>query len=423
VSSSRPTDRAVRLILEIAFIHIAGRGRQTLVAVLGVAVGVGFSIAMAALMQGGQDDFIAKLIDTMPHVRITDDRRTPPPQPAEAVFDAVAFAGLRPREDRRGIINPTEAFAWLEGWVPGRLAASLNTRVVVRYLGREVGANLIGVDPKAERGVSPILDDFTRGSFNALNAGGTNVVIGARMAERLGAEFGDTVTVVSSIGQSRGFRIVGLFHTGTTARDEGEAYVLLKNAQILSERTNVINEIRIKLEDPDAAPAVARRAEERLGYEAMSWQEANEQILEALVVRNVIMYTVVAAIMLVAGFGIFNIVSTITHEKARDIAIMKSLGFSRGDLQRLFVLEGIAVGAAGSVLGWLLGFALVYGLSQVRFELSATGQEITRLPIAWNLLHYVIATSFALGSAAVAGYLPARKASLLNPVDIIRGAT
>ena len=420
----------MRLVLDIAFTHIAGRGRQTLVAVVGVAVGVGFSIAMAALMQGSQDDFVEQLINAMPHVQITDDRRTPPRQPAEDVFAATAIAGLRPREDRRGIINPTAAQAWLDGWIGagegrlhGRIAPSLRTQGVVRYAGRDVGAAIIGIEPEAERGVSPIIEDFVAGSFAALAAGGNNVVVGDRMAERLGATFGDTVTLVSSTGLTRGFKIVGLFHTGTTARDEGEAYVLLKNAQIVSERPNAINEFRIKLGDPNAAPAVARRAEAQLGYKAVAWQEANESLLEALVVRNVIMYTVVAAIMLVAGFGIFNIVSTITHEKARDIAIMKSLGFSRGDMQSLFVVEGIVIGAAGSVAGWLLGFSLVYALSQVRFELAATGREMTHLPVAWSLLHYLLAAAFALASAAVAGYLPARRAARLNPVEIIRGAS
>lgn len=413
----------MRLVLEIAVTHIVGRGRQTLVAVAGVAVGVGFSIAMAALMQGGQDDFVANLVDTMPHVEITDDRRTPPPQPAEAVYGAAAIASLRPREDRRGIINPTAALAWLDAWVPGRFAPALRTDAVVRFAGRDVGAAVVGIEPAAERAVSPITEDFTEGSFAALATGGNSVVIGDTMAHRLGARLGDTVSLVSSTGRTRNFKIVGLFHTGTTARDEGEAYVLLKNAQILSERTNAINEIRIKLADPDAAPEAARRAEAALGYKAVSWQEANESILEALVIRNVIMYTVVAAIMLVAGFGIFNIVSTITHEKARDIAILKSLGFSQGDLQRLFLFEGVAIGVAGSAAGWALGLTLVYALSQVRFELSATGREMTHLPIAWSLLHYLMAAAFALAAAAVAGYLPARRASRVNPVDIIRGAT
>jgi lipoprotein-releasing system permease protein len=413
----------MRLILEIAYTHIAGRGRQTLVAVIGVAVGVGFSIAMAALMQGGQDDFVKQLVDTMPHVDVTDEQRTARRQPAEEVFETVAISGLRPRDDRRGIINPTAATSWLEGWIPGRFAPSLKTDGVIRYSGRDIGAAVIGIDPETEPGVSPILEDFREGSFAALSAGGNNIVIGDTMANRLGAGLGDTITAVSSQGLSRNFKIVGLFHTGTTARDEGEAYVLLKNAQILSARPNATNEIRIKLDDPNAAPAVARRVEAELGYKSVAWQEANEAILEALVVRNIIMYTVVGAIMLVAGFGIFNIISTITHEKARDIAIMKSLGFAEADMRRLFLLEGVSIGAAGSALGWLLGFSLVYALSLVRFEIAATGQELTHLPIAWSILHYVIASGFALGSAAVAGYLPARRAARLNPVDIIRGAT
>ncbi|WP_026168905.1 ABC transporter permease [Sinorhizobium meliloti] len=413
----------MRLILDIALTHVAGRGRQTLVAVVGVAVGVGFSIAMAALMQGGQDDFVRQLVDTMPHVDVTDEQRSARRQPAEDLFEAVAISGLRPRDDRRGIINPTKAVSWLEERMPGRLAAVLNVQGVIRYSGREVGAVVIGIEPEKEVKVSPIVEDFESGSFGALAAGGNNVVIGDTMASRLGAGLGDTITAVSSEGLARNFKIVGLFHTGTTARDEGEAYVLLKNAQILSNRPNAINEIRIKLDDPNAAPTVARRVEAELGYKAVAWQEANESILEALVVRNVIMYTVVAAIMLVAGFGIFNIVSTITHEKARDIAIMKSLGFSQADMRRLFVIEGLAIGIAGSLLGWALGFAITYALSRVRFEIAATGQEMTRLPIAWSILHYAVATALALSSAAVAGYLPARRAARVNPVDIIRGAT
>ena len=413
----------MQLILDIAFTHIMGRGRQTLVAVIGVAVGVGFSIAMAALMQGGQDDFVDQLINTMPHVQVTDDRRAPPRQPAENVFAAAAISGLRPPDDRRGIINPTAAMAWLDAWAPGRISASLRAQGVVRFTGREAGAAIVGIDPDTEAAVSAIIEDFVEGSFGALATGGNNIIMGRRMAERLGARLGDTVTAVSSAGLSRGFRIVGLFHTGTTARDEGEAYILLKNAQILSERPNAINDIRIKLADPYAAPAIAHRVEAELGYKAVAWQEANEGILEAFVVRNVIMYTVVAAIMLVAGFGIFNIVSTITHEKARDIAIMKSLGFSQGDMQRMFVIEGMAIGAAGSMLGWALGFGLSTLLSSVKFELDAGGREITELPIAWDVSHYLIAAGFALGSAAVAGYLPARRAARLHPVDIIRGAT
>jgi len=415
----------MRLLLDLAITHIIGRGRQTLVAILGTALGVGFSIAMAALMQGGEDDFVAQLIDTMPHVQITDERRTAARQPAEDEFDAVAIAGLRPRDDRRGILNPTAAVAALSGWIPGRMSKSLKTQGVVRYAGQDIGISIFGVEPRQEARVSSIAQDFRQGSFDSLIAGGNNIVVGDSLAKRLGADLGTTVTLVSATGQTRAVKIVGLFHTGVTARDEGEGYVLLKIAQILSERPNAINEIRLKLDDPAAAPAVAKRAEALIGYKAVAWQEANESLLEAFVIRNIIMYTVVGAILLVAGFGIFNIVSTITHEKARDIAILKSLGFEARDMRRLFLLEGLTLGLAGSLAGWLLGFALCFGLSQVELHISGgtVGREITKLPLTWSPWHYLIAAGFALAAAGIAGYLPARQAAKLNPVDIIRGAT
>ncbi|KGM33073.1 ABC transporter permease [Inquilinus limosus] len=415
----------MRLLLDLAVTHIIGRGRQTLVAILGTALGVGFSIAMAALMQGGEDDFVAQLIDTMPHVQITDERRTAARQPAEDEFDAVAIAGLRPRDDRRGILNPTAAVAALSGWIPGKMSKSLKTQGVVRYAGQDIGISIFGVEPRQEARVSSIAQDFRQGSFDSLIAGGNNIVVGDSLAKRLGADLGTTVTLVSATGQTRAVKIVGLFHTGVTARDEGEGYVLLKIAQILSERPNAINEIRLKLDDPNAAPAVAKRAEALIGYKAVAWQEANESLLEAFVIRNIIMYTVVGAILLVAGFGIFNIVSTITHEKARDIAILKSLGFEARDMRRLFLLEGLTLGLAGSLAGWLLGFALCLALSSIELHLSGAnvGREITKLPLTWSPWHYLIAAGFALVAAGIAGYLPARQAAKLNPVEIIRGAT
>lgn len=411
----------MRLLLELAFTHISGRGRQTVVALLGVALGVGFSIAMAALMQGTQDDFIDTMIDTMPHIEVSDETRDSRRQPAEDVFAATSFSGLRPREDRRGIRNPAAALPALRAWVPGRVAPSLSTQGVARYVGREAAVSVIGVDPSAESGVSSLVADFIQGDFRALASGGNTIIVGDLLADRLGASLGTTIGLVSAAGLQQGLKIVGIFHSGVKPRDEGETYVLLKTAQILSERPNAINRIRIRLDEPESARGLAARVEAQLGYKSVSWQEANEAILEALVIRNVIMYTVVAAILLVAGFGIFNIISTITHEKARDIAILKSLGFPEADMRRLFLLEGLVIGAGGSLLGWGVGFLLTFALGRVRFEIPEA--DMTNLPLAWSLWHYLIASGFALASAGIAGYLPARKAARLNPVDIIRGAT
>jgi lipoprotein-releasing system permease protein len=166
---------------------------------------------------------------------------------------------------------------------------------------------------------------------------------------------------------------------------------------------------------------VARRIEAWIGYRTESWDEANEGVLQVFVVRNTIMYTVVGSILLVAAFGTYNIVSTITHEKTHDIAILKSLGFRERDIRRLFLLQGVIMGAAGAALGWLFGFGLyrILGAVQVKGPGMA---EAANLPVTFQPLHYVVAAAAALASAAVASYLPARRAARLNPVDIIRGA-
>jgi lipoprotein-releasing system permease protein len=412
----------MNLLVDIALTHIRGRGRQTLVSIAGVTLGVGFAIGMAALMQGSQDEFVGTLIDAMPHVQVTDEQRKPPVQPAERVFQAVAFQGLRPDDDIRGILNPVAAVARLRAWVPGVISAGLSLQGVARYGGAERGVQIMGVEPRDAINISTIREDMVAGRFEDLDSAGFSVVIGDRLADRLSVGIGDSLRLTTATGLARQFKVVGLFHTGVVASDEGLVYARLKAAQVLAGRQTAINDIRIRLRDPNAARLVASRTEEMLGYKSVSWQEANEDLLEAFQIRNTIMYTVVSAILVVAGFGIFNIVSIITHEKGRDIAILKSLGFREGDIRTIFVAEGAVMGIAGSLLGSGLGYGLTWIMSTIEFDL-AQQTEVTHLPVTYNWLHYAIASGLALGAAAVAGYLPARKASKGNPVDIIRGAT
>ncbi|EEE44526.1 ABC transporter permease [Roseibium alexandrii] len=410
------------LQFRIAATHVRNRLRQTVVSTLGVALGVGFSIAMAALMEGSQRDFMATLIDAIPHVEIKDDKRTPTAQPASTVYDAVAFRGLRPLEDLRGIRNPTEALASLRDWVDGDIAQRLTGQAVLRYSGQDIGMTLIGVRPKQELLVSNIGEDIRKGDFEDLGTTSNGLVLGDKAAERLGADLGDTVTLTSANGVAKRFKIVGLFHTGITTSDESLAYAPLKAVQILLEKPDIINAITIRLRNIDVAVAIAARAERQLGYKAISWEEANEGLMEAFFVRNVIMFTAVGGILLVAGFGIYNIISTIVHEKARDIAILKSLGFPEPDIQQIFVMEGLVIGVLGALVGSALGFGLSTYLATIKFEVT-TDIEMTRLPIYFSHVHYVIASGLALLSAGIAGFVPARKAAALNPVDIIRGAT
>jgi lipoprotein-releasing system permease protein len=412
---------ALDLVVSIAVTHIATRLRQTLVGVLGVATGVGFSVMMAALMQGSQDDFVAKLVDSMSHVTVTDDRRDPPPQPAEQDFAVAQISGQSTPENRPGLKNPYALIDQIEAWLPGAVAPAVSTRAVIRYAGRDMAAAITGVDPLREPNVSKVASKIVQGSLDALRKASNGVVLGDALAAKLGVKVGQSVVIATGAGATMLAKVVGLYHSGMRFTDESAAFTLLKTAQILAGQTGLVNELRVRLADAMEAREIAQRIETQTGYKSVSWQEQSNDLISSFAIRNLIMYTVVGAILLVASFGTYNIVSTITHEKTRDIAIMKSLGLREAIVRRIFVLEAALIGLAGMIAGFLLGYAMSRALGS--FEIKMPFGDATHLPLAYNPLHYAIAGAVALVSSVAAGYLPARKAASLHPVDIIRGAS
>jgi lipoprotein-releasing system permease protein len=228
------------------------------------------------------------------------------------------------------------------------------------------------------------------------------------------------ITLVSAEGATL-TATVGTFHSGFRATDETTGYVLLRTAQTLENQIGIVNEIRVRARDPMEARLISERIGEQTGYKSISWQEAQEDLLSAITIRNVLMYTIVGAILLVASFGTYNIISTITREKTRDIAILKSLGFRNRTIKSIFMIEAVAIGFVGAVLGWGFGYLLTRGMASLEFNNPFS--DYNHLPVMYSIGHYAMATSVALVSSLIAGYFPARAAAKVNPVDIIRGAT
>ena len=189
---------------------------------------------------------------------------------------------------------------------------------------------------------------------------------------------------------------------------------------MLFARPNIVNQIHIKLAEPQTAETQAGLWEAHWGYKWVSWQERSRDILNLLVVRNVIMFAVISAILLVASFGIYTAVSNSVADKRRDIAILRAMGFTAGDVQIIFLVEGMMVGIAGALFGFLFGTLLLEALAHT--PLSVGGKPLV-LPLDRSLRQYVIAGAASMTAALVAAWLPARKAASVDPVDILRGAT
>jgi lipoprotein-releasing system permease protein len=384
---------------------------------------VAFFIAIAALMRGFQTYFVNQIIDVAPHITVKDDTRAPPAQPAEIALamGAVQVHGVKPRDRIRGIRAAGDKMAILEAMEGVAAAPVLQGQALLRYGSRDVSASLTGIDPLRHARVSNIEKDMIAGRLEDLRTTANGIIIGDGLAWKLGAQLGDTITAVSPAGVTLSMKIVGLFRTGIQNVDQASGFTLLKVNQVLQNRPNVVNQILLRLEDVRQAEPLARQIEARFGDRTESWEEQNRNILTVFVIQNAIMYSVVGAILLDAAFGIYNIISTVVFEKTRDIAILKSLGFTEGDIQRLFLVQGIIAGILGAIVGCLLGALMVEALAQVRFGTETpAGNDRFILARDWRV--YVAASLFAVAAAGIAAVIPARRASRLDPVQVVRGA-
>ena len=410
------------LQLGIAVTHLVNRKRPTLVSLVGIVLGVAFFLAVSSLMRGSERDFIKRLIDNSPHITVSDEYRDPRIQPAALRWPegAVEVRRVKPMNEVRGIRGHAQKLTFIES-LPGlRVAPVLVGSVVLTSAGRVQGVTLTGAVPSQMKRVSTIGEKLIEGSLDALAANSNGLILGVGLAKKFGLSMGGVLTITSATGEVRTLKIVGIFRTGNAGYDESQTFVSLKRAQSLLDRPNRINRFIIQLDDPYTARDVATLIEARTGYKSVSWLEASEDLMSVLFVRNLIMYSVVSAILVVAAFGIYNTISTIVMEKTHDIAILKSMGFHARDVRQIFLAEGVILGVVGSGLGVLLGIGLMALLGQI--EIKPPGaSELVHLPLYWGYEQYLLAAGFALVSAVGAAYLPARKAGQVQPVMILRG--
>src|SRR3984893_5086738 len=212
---------ATNLLLNIAWTHVSTRVRQTLVGMAGVAMGVGFTIMMAGLMQGSQIDFLRQLVDTMPHVTVEDERRSAPAQPADQEYAAVQMSNIANVSKRPGIKYPESVMASLRSWLPGDVAPSVKTTAIIDHGGGRIGVTLTGIDPRQEVRVSKLASQMREGKLTALSKAAHGSIIGQALAEKLAIKNGNTVLLAGGDGTQISATVVGIFHSGLKRVDEG----------------------------------------------------------------------------------------------------------------------------------------------------------------------------------------------------------
>ena len=410
------------VLIFIALKHLMARQRQSLVSLAGIVLGVGFFLSISSMMQGSETDFLKRLVDNAPHVTVSDDFREARVQPAELAYPggAVAISNVRPQTETRGIRGYARIMEAVRAMPGVRAAAILSGQAIVSFAGRDVGVGLTGIVPREYAEVSALASYMKQGALADLDADPNGLLVGDQFLKRLSLERGENISLVAPGGQVRNFKIVGVFHTGRADVDERQVFGALKRVQTLLNRPDRVNSIVAKLDDAQSAREAAAEVERIAAYKSVSWQEASQDILNALVLRKIIMYSVVSAVLIVAAFGIYNVISTVAMEKRRDIAILKSMGFCARDIQFIFVVQGLALGLAGSALGVPFGAAIMAAFGSLQFKIPGASDP-QYLAMDWGIGQFALAVGFAMMSAMIAAFLPARKAANVQPVEILRG--
>ena len=261
---------------------------------------------------------------------------------------------------------------------------------------------------------------ITEGSWRALAITADGIALGSGVAEKLGAHLGDQLRIVAPGGQPQSLKVVAIYEAGVPPIDRTRVYVNLTTAQGVLRRANVIGRIEVRLFDPFEARSIAARLEKITGYDAESWQEANANFLSLFDMQNMIVNMVVAAILVVGGFGILAIQIMIVLQKTRDIAILRSVGLRRFDILWIFLIQGIIVATIGATLGDVLGWRLVEFLGTLKIKSEGLVKSSTFL-VYKDPMIYVYGAVFALCTGVVASLLPAWRASRVEPVDVLRG--
>ncbi len=382
----------------------------TLFSILGVAAGVATLVIALSMNTGFRETLQDRLLGVTAHVSLT-------------------------RPGSGGIHNYEELAAKL-GTIPGvrSVTPAVYQTVLLSFGGEARGVVTKGIDPERERRTDEALQRIVSGHLDfSPDADGIDaLLIGKQLSAEWKVSPGDYVTLMSPQGRltpfglmprTRRFRVAGVFDSGFYDTDENWCFLTLSAAQGLSGASDIVNVLELRLGKPELAGNVARQVESTAGqgFSATTWMEENRALFRALRLEKLVTAIFIGLITFVAGLNILVVLSMTVTDKARDIAVLMSMGARREQIRMIFLWQGISIGATGTFFGLVLGyaFAFVAGTYQV-IPLDPQVYAIPRVPFHSSALDGLWIALVAMSISVAATILPARSAARLLPVEILR---
>ncbi len=414
----------IRLAVSIAFTYMRAKLKQTIIATTGVTFGITVFIFMVSFIQGTNEYTQDIVFEQSPHLRLYNEV-----QLAESSTLERARPGMinvvhhqKPKDILLSLKDARQALTELDD--DGRVlavSAGLSTQVFYRLGSSSLSGKVMGIDFERENLLFNLGSKIVEGGFEELATKPNSMLMGIGLARKLNVKTGDQLQLTTERGDNFLVTVIGLFRTGMSDIDKQQSYASLKTVQrFLKVPASYLTEIKVKLHEKELAPQISEEFQKRYAYSGSDWKKDNSSLLEGEILRKMIVYGVAGTILLVAGFGIFNILTMMIYEKMKEIAILKATGFSDADVRWVFLTQAFVIGIVGAVMGLVFGFALSYAVSKVPFH-SDVMITLDHLPVSFKPLYYVTGFTFGILTTALSGYLPSRKAAKMDPIAILRG--
>lgn len=406
---------------KIATVHLTSRLKQTMVAVLGVTFGISMYVFMNSFMTGVNDIQTKLAFTSLAHIHIYNDGPGDNTNLVKKVYPGVIsnIRNARILQYTQGIQNTAAILSLVKSQpeVAG-ITPQVNLNVFFRNSGNKVNGILSGVEVDNENKLFNISQYIIAGAWNDLQYQSNGLIIGTGLAALLSVHVDDNINVLTADGITKNYKVIGIFQTNVLGVDRTKAYVNITAVrQLLARNQDYVTDLQVNVHDFRSTAPVVERIAPVIPYRTESWQTSNQQLEAGSRLRDIIAMAVSLTILLVAGFGIYNIMNMTINEKIKEIAILKAIGFSSKDVTVIFLTQAIVIGVVGGIIGMILGFIVADVVNHIPFKIGS----LNNLPMAYYAHDYILAFFFGLVTTLVAGYLPARKASKIDPVNIIRG--
>jgi lipoprotein-releasing system permease protein len=409
--------------LYIAIRFLLAKKRAMLMSLSGIIFGIGLFVVTQAQTAGFEHFFIRTVLGTDGALRVQDRFQDTLASMTIKNQTGQTLTRVSLTKERRYIIGvqyPDKIIAAVKQFenVTGA-SAVLRGNVEIDSNFRQDTAEIFGINLEDHLGVSDLANQIIFGDLDDFRADPKGALVGSMLADRLNITVGDSI-VLSQAGRSGRFRVSAIFESGVEHVDKERVLVHLPESRAILAQPFDVTYIQVNLLDKDHAVEDADQMQEVLGHNMEPWQEREKIWLDVFHALRASSAITVSTIILISGLGMFNTLAMIVMEKTKEIAILRSMGYTRRDIARIFLFQGGLVLFAGAIGGCLLGALSTWLVSSIPLRIRGIFST-DHFVVYWSPWHYVAAVLSATVVVMIASWVPARRAARLEPGEIIRG--